>query len=705
MHCLERAGKSCDWGNRMRVLRNNKSLKWLCAGLVLGTAPGCSGVKKDFKFSDTWDCAPSYHRAVATSIEYPNVNSCLAPESSIIPRPHTVENPADLSTQEIHLNAVIQQALQGSDILRSLGGSVVNAGSGASSKFDPALVESNPGGGVEAALSAFDAQVTASLFWDDRERQNNANPGAVNIGFQRLFTDQVNSNFSYEVAKTTATGARFAARHRVAYSQPNFARFLRTDFFGELEAEYRQPLLQGAGVRYNQIAGPNGGVGNYNGVLIARINTDISLADFEAGIISFVTDVESAYWELYFAYHNLEAQVAGRNSSLLTWQRIKELQKVGARGGDAAAEAQARSQYYTFDANVKNALIGPTGLYAREQNLRYLIGMPATDGVLLKPVTEPMDGEVIFDWEAALSDALTKRVEIRRQKWTIKRREFELMAARLNKRPNLDFVGRYRFNGLGDNLIRSQNDNEPLRSMYQSIFSGDFQEWYAGVEFGYAVGFRRASAAIANAKWSLSKDRAVLQEQELRISHDLSNAAREVQRNFELLKTNFNRQDSDRDRVEALQARYDSGLDNINFLLQAQQSLATSQSALYRSLVDYQLSLRDFHREKGSLLNYNGVSLSEGAWPAQAYQDAVERGRFFAPRANPEAVDVPAPVSSGGFQPGQVGAGVAMPVGLNSNAAQGSVMLAPPAEIAGEADIKLDAAEAVTEGLVPDPID
>ena len=75
-------------------------------------------------------------------------------------------------------------------------------------------------------------------------------------------------------------------------------------------------------------------------MLIARINTDISLADFENGVINFINDVEAAYWELYFAYHNLEVRVAGRNTSLLTWQRIKELQNVGARGGDAAAECR-----------------------------------------------------------------------------------------------------------------------------------------------------------------------------------------------------------------------------------------------------------------------------------------------------------------------------------------------------------------------------
>ncbi len=643
----------------MRLLRENLALRWMCVCLMLCTGPGCAGIKK-FQFTDTWESSPSYHTPVATKIEYPKVNSYLAPEVAHTPQPLALENPSELTTRDVGLDEVVTLALSNSEILRTLGGSVVQSGSGSRSRFDTAITESNPASGVEAALSAFDAQVAAALFWDDRERQNNANPFAVGAGFQRRFTDTVSSNFSYEVAKTTATGASFAARHRVAYSQINFERFLNTDFYGEIEAEYRQPLLQGAGVTYNRIAGPNSGIGNYNGVLLARINTDISLADFEAGIISFVNDVESAYWELYYAYQNLETQVAGQQSALQTWQVENSRFEEGA--GISADEAQARSQYYTFEAQVKDALVGPNGLYAREQNLRYLVGLPATDGTLLKPVTRPMDGEVILDWESALRDALTRRVEVRRQKWTIKRRELEMIAACLNKKPRLDFVGQYRFNGLGDSLIRSYDGSDPLRSMYQSLFEGDFQEWYAGLELGYSVGFRRAGTAIANARWNLAKEQAVLQEQELRISHDLSTAARQIKRSFTLLETNFNRQAADLERTNSLYLRWKGGLDNINFLIQAQQSLAASQSAYYRSLVDYQLALRDFHREKGSLLNYNQVALSEGPWPGQAYQDARERGRFFTPRVNVESIDVPRPVSNGGFDPREIGNS---PVGPN----------------------------------------
>ncbi len=414
-------------------------------------------------------------------------------------------------------------------------------------------------------------------------------------------------------------------------------------------------MLRGAGTQFNRIAGPGNGVGVYNGVLIARINTDISLADFEQGVVTFVNDVESAYWELYYAYHNLEAQVAGRNTSLLTWQRLKELQKVGARGGDAAAEAQARSQYYNFDVFVKDALGGTQGLYAAEQRLRYLMGVPATDGALIKPIAQPMEGEVILDWNSALNDALIRRVEIRRQKWNIKRRELEVIAARHNRLPTLDFLSQYRYRGLGDSLVESRNPNDQFNSLYQNIFTGNFQEWQAGLELAYPVGMRQAGAALAHARWNLARDTARLKEQELRISHDLSNAARQVSRSYQLVLSNYNRQDSDRQQIEALQARYERGLDNINFLLQAQQQLAISQSAYFRSLTDYQLALRDFHREKGSLLNYNQVGLSEGAWPAPAYEDAYERGRFFAPRANPSAVEMPNPLSSGGFDPTQVG--------------------------------------------------
>lgn len=617
----------------------------LCA--FMAVLNGCSPTRK-FAFPEPK--GESYYQNFATRIEYPNVQSCLAPEAASSVAPLTTDNPADIPAWEMTLEEAVHMALQRSEVLRSLGGSVVQAPTGSRTRFDPALTETNPLGGVEAALSAFDATVNSALFWQKNNRANNSSFFAFVPGsFQ-----QTTGNFTSELAKRTATGARFAVRHNVVYDNNNNpARLYRSDYTGWFEAEWRQPLLQGSGVEYNRIAGPNpnGSIGQYNGVLIARVNTDISLADFELSVITFVNDVESAYWELYFAYRNLQAQVSGRNNVLLTWQLVKEKQRLGARGGEADAEAQARSQYYQLDAQVKESLSGINGLFASEQRLRYLLGLSPTDGKLIKPVQNPMEGLVLYDWNSALSDALTRRAEIRRQKWTIKRRELELCAARLNRRPRLDMLNLYRYRGLGDHLIGSNNPADDFDNLYQNILTGDFQEWQSGVELSYPVGLRAASNAIANAQWNLTRENAMLKEQELRISHDLSNASRQIDRAYALLQANYNRQDADRLQTEVLRDRYRAGLTNIGFLLQAQQQLAISTSAYFRSLVDYQLALRDLHREKGSLLNYSQVGLSESEWAPAAYQDAYQRGQYFAPVQNGSRFTKPGPMATGSFDP------------------------------------------------------
>ncbi|MEL6898223.1 MAG: TolC family protein, partial [Planctomycetota bacterium] len=135
------------------------------------------------------------------------------------------------------------------------------------------------------------------------------------------------------------------------------------------------------------------------------------------------------------------------------------------------------------------------------------------------------------------------------------------------------------------------------------------------------------------------------------ISHDLSQAAREVERAYQLIDTNYNRWQADTTQLEVLQRRYREGADNINFLLQAQRQLVTSQSDFYRSLRDYNLAIRDLHRQKGSLLAYNEIHLSEGAWKSGAQHDAYQKGRHLMPRFHPEKVNVPPPLSRGLFDP------------------------------------------------------
>lgn len=603
------------------------------------------------------DNTPSYHDNYGLNIEYPEVHECTTPvrasaEASM--QPLALEDPSKLPSLEMSLEDAVQLAVQQSPVLRTIGGTIVSAPQTAQTVFDPGLTAASPLLGTEAALSAFDAQYSQQLFWNNTDQPNNL-AGGIFQTFTPSASIATSASFNNELSKQTATGARFAVRHVVNYLRTNRpGRAFSSDFVGWVEAEWRQPLLQGSGVLYNQIAGPVPGnnvyrtPGQYNGVLVARINEDVALADFEASVVQLVSDVEQAYWDLATAYRVLNATVKGRESAQRTFQLQEARLEIGT--GRSDEEAQARSQFYQFQAQVESALGGASGLFALEQRLRYLIGLPATDGRLIKPTTDPTDVQVIYDWQSALAQAVERRVEVRRQRFNVKRRELELIAAKLNYRPRLDFLAQYRWRGLGDHLIGNDN-NPPLDNLYGSITSGDFQEGQAGIELTFPVGFRLAGVAIAEAKLNVKRERALLAETELRISHDLSDAARQISLTFRLLETNYNRYQADIRQVEVLLRRYRDGNDNINFLLQAQRQVVTSETEFYRSLFNYNLAIRDFHRQKGSLLAYNQVQLAEGPWAAGAGQDAYQAGRFLEPRPNPSKVKMTRPITSGPFDP------------------------------------------------------
>ncbi|MFM8805366.1 MAG: TolC family protein, partial [Planctomycetia bacterium] len=222
-----------------------------------------------------------------------------------------------------------------------------------------------------------------------------------------------------------------------------------------------------------------------------------------------------------------------------------------------------------------------------------------------------------------------------RQKWTIKQKELELTAAKNLILPRLDLVGRWRFLGMGQELINQNsasydaNGRDPLAGTdaYSTLLSGQFQDWQAGAQFLMPLGFRRELATGRNHQMQLARERARLQDEELEASHALVEAVRNVDTNFALAQTNFNRRVASERQVEAVQAAYDAGTVTLDQLLDAQRRRADAESAYARAVVDYTRSISQLHYRKGSLLEYNGVFLAEGPWPGKAYFDAHRRAR------------------------------------------------------------------------------
>ncbi len=639
-----------------RQFRKFWSLVLIASVLTSGCAP-----QQPFYCRERGDL--SHYLGVATEIEYPDCQESPTCEVTNTLPPLTLKNTDNYQVWDLSLNQVVEMTLCRSQVMRQLGGRVVSTAPDTISRtiinpvaitstYDPALVETTTGlsvgdvftgNGTEAALSEFDAQLEGSVFWDKNDRPQNTPTQSVVGAFRPSVLQQDLGNFTMGITKTTAVGTTFAIRNNTTYEGNNIssnpdpaagaAQAFPSVWNTNFEASFTQPLLQGLGAQYNRIAGPltfdqyAAGVRNpVDGIMIARIRTDQTLNDFEGGVRNLMHDVEDAYWELYFAYRDLEARKMGRDSALETWKKTAALYRTGSRGGSADREAEARSQYFLFRSQVEQAL---TDVFKDENRLRYIMGLSMSDGRLIRPCDEPTTARVSFDWAGIHSEALTRRVEIRREKWEIKRRELELIAARNFLLPRLDAVGRYRWLGLGDELINQSNAafNQPGSSAFGTLDSGNFQEWELGLEFNMPIGFRRELSGIRHQELLMARERAILQDLELEVSHQLGDAIRDIDNDYGLMQTNFNRRVAAEAEVQAMTASYETGRVTLDLLLNAQARRAEAESAYYRSLVDYNRSIMNVHYRKGSLLDYDGVYLTEGTWPAKAYFDAMRQAR------------------------------------------------------------------------------
>ncbi len=595
-----------------------------------------------------------------TRIEYPDVE--VPSRDSVFPvePPRTLRTLSEVRYWDLSLEETIRLALLNSNVLRDLGGAVTRSPDAVQVTTDPSLQETDPRFGVEGALSAFDATLNSRLNAERIDRRVN-NRFLGQLGF--LQGD--NDNWDTELAKQTASGTRFAVRQHIDATRDNNPgnQFPYPDDVWNVwyEAEARQPLLQGSGVNFNRIAGPGNALGGappgpgvFNGVLVARIRTDISIADFEMGLRDFVSNVENAYWDLYYAYRDLDAKIKARDIALDTWRRIQALNEAGRRGGEAEKEAQAREQYFRFEADVQDSLAGRPlqqtqtnngsrpgtaralpGVLYNERRLRLMMSVPPENNALIRPSDEPFPASVLFDWGSVSTEALARRAELRRQRWQIKRRELELLATRNFLLPRLDVYGLYRFRGFGDSLLDPTRQAMQFNNAFQDLTTGNFQEWQAGLQFSMTLGFRQAHAAMRNQELQLVRQRALLRAQEQEVLYDLANAVGEMDRAFVVLQTNYNRMMAAREQVAAVQAAFDD--DRIQFiaLLDAQRRLVEDEAQYYRSRAEYGIGIKNVHFEKGTLLDYLGVATTEGPWPDKAYDDAMRReaarGPFWRP--------------------------------------------------------------------------
>lgn len=579
---------------------------------------------------------PNYYKDVATSIEFPTTEEERPPQVTVTNQPHTIFNRQKDQVWDLTLAQALEMALANNKIIRSAGAfttpgnALMSNPNSVTSVYDPAIQESGVlfgARGVEAALSDFDAQlaVTNTAGFN----QNIVNSPVQNVGAGAGSVLQQNTDaYNATLTKTFANGGQIQFQNTWNYLNVNAPGLLfPSSYSGFAKVSYTQPLWAGSGVEFTRIAGVvnsafSAVTGVSQGVAIARINDDISLGAFELSALILLRDTENTYWNLYLQYRLYHTAVVAHNSALRSWREAKaKLDIGGATGFTPVDEATARDQLYNTRATAETDL---NNLYNAETSLRRLLGLPVNDGRIIRPVDEPPIAKFVPDWYTSLTEALTRRPELRTQKWQIKSLELQLRAAKSLVHPQLNFVGSYQVNAFGNDLISQQSQiSQPFSSAFASLAEADQTGWTAGFQFSMPIGFRAAWSQVRQYEIRIAKAREGLSVQEMEVAQELAVAFQNVAVNYQTAQSYFNRRVATERELALYEYQYEVGTTTLSFVLTAQSNLASAESSYYTSLVNYAEAIMDLNFRQGTLLDYHNVTLAESDWTPEAYKDAA----------------------------------------------------------------------------------
>lgn len=714
-----------------------KSAAYLQLLVTLFMATGCATTQPFFA-NESPDL--QHYLGSATKVEYPDVQTASLAETTEAMPPLTLSNHNYGEYWDIELEECVSIALQNSKFFfTTTGAAEVRQNvasqftSGTSDQFgsiyDIAIQQSttqsipltvdgqgnrvlprgvlraNQIGGVEDALAEFDAQTSSFLSWSNTDRPRNTAPN-IPLNPQFFQSDDVTQQSA--LSKRYATGGVATLRQQTIYSTNNIpvganGRAVRSDWTAILEAQIQHPLMRNRGTMINRIP-----------VVLASLNEDIAITEFEVQVRNLVRDVEVAYWDLYVAYRNVATTMVGRNSSQATAHVAQLLLDKGFSTKQDLA--QATEQYFQFKGQLESALAGSNlpgvdrnGVYGAERILREKMGLSPTDGRLIRPITEPTLARVEFDWDESVAQALYLHPELRRTKTRIKQNELELISAKNQILPEVNLSLLYRWVGVGDEYGLGQDRPDarfpdPGSSALAELTGGGYQEAAVRLDIQpTAIGARRELARIRNAQMRLAREHAFLETQELGHVSLLSDATAKVVTHYQLIVTNAQRWQAAEQEVQARLAEYQGGRVPVNVVLQSQLRRAQAQIDYYRSLAEYNKSINYVHYLKGTMLHQNSIEIAEGPWQCKAYWDALERARErSAGRKWQYGVTRPGVVRQGDIADPETAA--AMGKGGNASFGDGVGTTLPPDPQMWESDTQLNGPLDIYESL-GEPLD
>jgi len=433
-------------------------------------------------------------------------------------------------------------------------------------------------------------------------------------------------------------GGRYSVSGSVAKDRTtNAYALLDPSYPSVLTAEYRQPLW--ANVRYNA---PR------HAIEVARRSQDVSSLEFRRQVMDTVRDVEQAYWELSFAWRNLDVQVEALGVAREQYEANRRQATAGQMAPIEVVAAQ--TQLAAFESNVFAAQDALT----RAENALKVLMLPGRAAPLwasgLRPVTPPDSGDPTLDLPRAVANALQARPEVQQRALAAQINQADQRLHREQLKPQLDLSARYARAGLaGDTVTAGANPladslapalvrlnelsalagqpavalgaNTPapnalvggLRQSVDRLWAGDYPTAMVALSLSLPIG---NGAAKANLGTSLAEGRRLVLEQqalEQAIEAEIRNALQAVSSARERLSAAAQRRSAAGQEYESEARRFSRGASTLFLVQQKQLAMVAATSLMRRAEADLSEAVSQLARAEGENYRRHDITLTEDA--------------------------------------------------------------------------------------------
>ena len=406
------------------------------------------------------------------------------------------------------------------------------------------------------------------------------------------------------IKKRAATGTNYqvSVDTQRAMSNSKFQGLI-PQYTSNLNLSVTQNLLKDFGVDVNTAK-----------IKIASNNMDISINQLKGKGITIISQVEEIYWDLVFAIEDLKVKRESFRLAQDLERRIRIQVEVGTMAPIEITQGQAE-----VAAREEDVIISQNRVESVEDRLKKIINIEEKGGwdlgIVLIDTPKMLAEEVIL--EESMKTALENRPEYAQSKIDLKNKNIQVEYKRNQLYPTLDLIGSLKLNGISGDAVDVSFSGSTSRSgfgggyfsSYDRAVSGNYYDWSLGLSLQIPLGNRASNSSYTAAKLDVEKGLKLLKNLENKIWVEVGEAVRSIDTNKKRVNTTAVSRKLAEEKLSAEEKKFAVGMSTSFNVLEYQRDLIAARTREISAIIDYNKSLLNLEKVKGTILEKNNIEL------------------------------------------------------------------------------------------------